>query len=470
LLASIFGKVTASLGRTYVFSGLLPAAGLLLAISFYLESIPTLTEAGQQLLTSPDSWKSWAWYGALWLATGFLFYVLRAPLFSLFQVAPSGPVGRWLLFRRIAKREQLQRNLDRSNWQATAINWLTALELNRNKIGDIPFWLLRSASLPDEAIAASRAGRQALTDVVMTAGDALNLTVARSDAITAGISALYGLAKFQRSPEIEHAVAEEIAAWNRAFDSKPAQTIIMFVEQDCRRKIARAFSDRQRFGWGPYVFPTKLGNLISALDDYSLTRYRIDTATMWDRLWWVLPKEAKTEVNNARLVLETLLNILVAVFLVIATVIGVHVRSCGLSLVFVGPCDAMRTLAFVAAGALFNVFAYRSATFAMELLAVKMTSLIDMYRLPTLVKLGFSPKTVGEELAISGSLKGLFTQAAALEAAQGLLVPNKGESKEEKPSESKDEKKDHEDGDREDESTGEESEAGEKPDRADDDE
>ncbi len=441
MLASIFGKVTASLGKTYVLSGLLPAAVLLLAVLSYFTAITTLSDIGRQLLTVTESWKSLAWLGAIWLALGFLFYTLRAPLFGLFQIIPTGPLGRRLLFRRIARRERLRRIRVEAEWLSTAIFWLTKKDLNRAQIGDVPFWLTRSYPGDGRAIEISNIGRQKLLAVDRTIGDALNLTVKQSDAIAQGIFALYRLAKYERPPNTELAIAAEIAGWRFAMVSREAKAIVEFVNQDNQRKIARAFRDCERFGQGPYIFPTSLGNLISALDDYGLKRYKIDTATIWDRLWWILPKDVKADVSDARLALETLLNILIALLLAIIFIAFAHVNDCGLRPVFVGPCDATRALIFAGCGLLLSAITYRGAAFAMKVLSIKMTSLIDMYRLSTLKQLGFSPKTVGEELAVNSGLKGLFTQATVLNKKLKLATAPEAQKSEESDTKSADKNK-----------------------------
>jgi hypothetical protein len=453
MLASIFGKVTASLGKTFVFTGLLPAAVLILAVASYLTPLATLTSLGSALADA-DSWKKLAWLGCLWLVLGFFLYALRAPLFSWFQVVPASFIGRRLLFSRIAKRERLRRVRVELEQVKTAINWLTNRGLERAKIGDMPFWLVRSYPGDEKAIARSQAGRNTLTDVDRTVGDALNLTVSESDVIAEGIFALYRLARDKRSAGIESTITDEVAAWRFAMVSREAKAIVRFVDQDADRKVAKAFHDCQQFGQGPYIFPTKIGNLISALDDYGLKRYGIDTATLWDRLWWVLPREVKADVSDARVVVEALLNLLVCVFLAIAAILSLHVAKCGTQPSFTGPCSAVPATAFTACALIISRLVYRGAAFAMEVMAVKMTSLIDMYRLATLGQLGFSPKTVAQERAISSGLKGLFTQAAALDGKLELTAAAKAEPKEQKPDDKDDKTKDEKDSDKPDEADG----------------
>jgi hypothetical protein len=433
VLASIFSKVTASLGKTFAFAGLLPAAALILILSLHATSFGTFSAVGGQLLSDADSWKLAAWLGAIWLFCGFLFYAVRAPIFSLFQIIPAGFIGRRLLFRRVSRRERLARELEEIEWRMTAFDWLDQLDLDRSKIGDYPYWIQRPS--PEQSLWESRRGCEAFVAVDRTGGDALNLTVPRSDAIAAGIFRLFLLAKSKHAPGVESAIESEIAQWRSAFASNRAKAIVVLVKQDLDRKFVNAFQACERFGGGAYVFPTELGNRISALDEYALQRYGIDTATIWNRLWWILPKDAKAEVSDARLALETLVNLVTALLLAGVAVASRQISSCGPVLDFGGsPCDSTRTIAFVVGIFVLAAIVYRGVNFAMEILAIKTTTLIDMYRLAMLQQLGFSPKTVGDELNIHKGLKGLFTQAnkldSKLELTSGKAEPKPDKSKE----------------------------------------
>jgi hypothetical protein len=433
VLASIFSKVTSSLGKTFAYAGLLPAAALLLILSLHATSVGTFFAVGQSLLADAEAWKKAAWFGALWLCCAFLFYAVRAPIFSLFQFIPNGTIGRWLLFRRVRWRERLAREREEILWRKTAFAWLEKLYLDRSKIADFPYWIRRPG--PDQSLWESKCGREALVAVDRTDGDALNLTVSRSDAIAAGIFRLFLLAKFKQAADVERAIAGEIAGWQSAFDSDRAKAIVVLVQEDLDRKYASAFQACERFGGGAYIFPTELGNRISALDDYALQRYGIDTATIWNRLWWILPADAKAEVSDARLAMEALVNLAVALLVAGVAVTGWQIGVCGPVPDFSGsPCDSTRTIAFVVGICVLASVVYRGVNFAMEILSIKTTTLIDMYRLAMLQQLGFSPKTVGEELKIHDGLKQLFTQATALDEHLEL-VSGKPEPKPEKPKE-----------------------------------
>jgi len=429
MLASIFSKVTESLGKTFAYAGLLPAAILLLAISLHATSSGTFWSVVQALASDDTAWKSVAWLGLIWLACAFLFHALRAPIFSLFQIIPGGPLGRWLVFRRARRREQLKRRQTEIIWGKTALVWLQQLGLDRSRIGDFPYWILRPDS--GQALLESRLGRETLLAVDRTAGDALNLSVRQSDAIAAGIFRLFLLAKFRHPADVERAIEAEIAEWRRTYDSARAKSVVNLVEQDIHRQFVRAFLACERFGEGAFIYPTELGNQISALDDYAEERYGIDTATMWNRLWWILPKDAKQEVSDARLALEALVNLTIALTLAALAVAARQVSACGLTVAFDGSsCDTSRTLVFIAVICILAILVYRGVNFAMEVLSIKTTTLIDMYRLPMLQQLGFSPGTIGDEMKLHAELKGFFTQSSALEASRPIGPPRKKPSDE----------------------------------------
>jgi hypothetical protein len=428
MLASLFSKVTSSLGKTYAYAGLLPAGVFLLFFALYYTSTTTFFETAQSLLASADTWKSVASIGAFWIFLGFILYALRSPVFSLFQVFPGGWLGRKLIFRRVARRERLRRARVEIERRETALHWLRNLDLNRSEIGDFPHWLLPPD--PTLGLNRSRLGREALINVDRTAGDVLNLSVFHSDAIVDGIFLLFLLARGRRDEIIERAINSEIQAWRLAAQTGQAQAILEFVEHDLRRKFTRAFSNSRRFGEGAYIFPTELGNRLSALDDYAQARYGIDTATIWDRLWWVLPKEAKSEVSDARLSLETLVNLALAMLIAGLFLLLIEFKSCGLSFGLQGSsCNGIRFAGFVIGAFVLARFAYSGATFAMEALAIRTTTLIDMYRLVMVKQLGFSVKTVGDEVKLYRSLKGFFGQATELDQTRELAEGQKAQQK-----------------------------------------
>jgi len=125
---------------------------------------------------------------------------------------------------------------------------------------------------------------------------------------------------------------------------------------------------------------------------------------------------------------ETLINLIVSLVLTACVVSLSQVASCGFGSTAVGICTPLWAVAWIIAGAMLALMVYRGACFAMEVLAGKMVSLVDTYRLTALAQLGFAPETVGEELATLRQLKGFFTQAKKLDPSLKLTRP-KSEAK-----------------------------------------
>jgi hypothetical protein len=457
MLASLFSKVTASLGKTYVYSGLLPAGTLLMLIA--LQSSPSqFVKPVQTLLADGNTWKSVALLGFVWLAVGFLFYVSRGLVLSLFQHIPGGWFGRKLLFLQSARRERLNRERIEIEWSATAVAWLTALDLDTKKMGDLPFWISRPEV--EEALNSSKRGRETLTAIDLTAGDMMNLGASACDTIIAGVFALYGVVQ-RTQPNIAERAAIEIKGWREAKRSKRAQEVLRAVMQDLTRKKTRALLRSGRLGRRPrlkpkdetvesaameeyarsfgddaYVFPTDLGNKLAVMNYYCEDSYGIDTTAMWDRLWWVLPKEAKNELSDARLALESVINFALALLFAGIIVSVSLLASCWDSQSSPNVCNAFGAVLPVCI-LMMSYLTYRGAGLAMDVLSVKTTTLVDMYRLLMLKQMGFVPKTVGEELGYYRKLAGFFGRAAELDPtwtiARAESLSEKQEKREEDP-------------------------------------
>lgn len=447
MLASIFGKVTSSLGKTYVFGGLLPAGVFLLAIGTFFTSFTALLQFSQQQLSVAEAWKSVSVAGGTWIGLGFVLYAVRAWFFGLFEIIPGSGLGRALLFRRLAKRGRADRELDRHERTVTACNWILEWKYNPDKVGKLPDWLRLESPSVDTLLAASQLGRETVLTVERTVGGPLSIRTGQVDVIVAGIFALYRLVSDPRWGIAHPSAAAEVDAWRQGSDGEAPQQIIEIARDDVLRRVDRAFADRGTFGDKHYVFPTALGDLFSALDDYGQNRYGIDTTTLWDRVWWILPREMKADVSDARLSVETLINLIFALVLVGVVVVASQVASCGFKYDAAGSCVPFRAGGWIAGCWVLVMLAYGGACFAMEVLASKISSLVDCYRLPALSQLGFAPKTVGEELELLGQLKGFFTQATPLEKELAISAA-KGEGKAEKPD--KDETSDKSDKDKDD--------------------
>jgi hypothetical protein len=173
-------------------------------------------------------------------------------------------------------------------------------------------------------------------------GGALSIRIRQVDVIVSGMFALYRLVSDPRWGVAHPPAAGEVEAWRQASGSEVAQAIIVIAKDDVLRRVDKAFAVRGTFGDEHYVFPTALGDLFSALDDYGQNRYGIDTTTLWDRVWWILPREVKADVSDARLSVETLINLIVALVLVGVVVLASQIASCGIGYDGAGACVPVR--------------------------------------------------------------------------------------------------------------------------------
>ncbi len=59
-----------------------------------------------------------------------------------------------------------------------------------------------------------------------------------------------------------------------------------------------------------FFMPFRFGNILSAAEEYPEVRYGLEITTVWPRFWFVLPDDAKKELNSARKCLDERIQIL----------------------------------------------------------------------------------------------------------------------------------------------------------------
>jgi hypothetical protein len=111
-------------------------------------------------------------------------------------------------------------------------------------------------------------------------------------------------------------VNAELRRW-RAAATPEAKVVLEMLADQVFREWTKAFAEAEKYPSGPWIYPTVLGNRIAALDDYAEQRYGMDTASMWERMWWILPTKAKQEISDARLVVEVFVNLMTVVFVLV---------------------------------------------------------------------------------------------------------------------------------------------------------
>jgi hypothetical protein len=131
------------------------------------------------------------------------------------------------------------------------------------------------------------------------------------------------------------------------------------------------------------VSPTTLGNVLRSAELYPRSRYGMDVAVVWPRLYRVLPDRTAGEVAAARGELELRVHVagLAALFAVVAG-----------AWALVSSTEAWRFPLYFGAGAVLALLAYRSAVGAAALFGLHLRTAVDVHRGELLERLGAAPR------------------------------------------------------------------------------
>jgi hypothetical protein len=426
MIGGLLDKITASLGKSFVFTGLLPAAVLLAIIGFYRYGLAPFWD---RLPAKPDDLKNLTALGVEWLIIGFILFAIRTWIFSQFQQIPRGRFGPLLLRQALRRRDDAQAEADALDWKFTVVKWRTTHFAPDDAI-------YRPSSIAPAPLAeVLRKSRLARTRLESMA-ERKKIYPGWWDCKTVldGLCALFAfVVNKPLNPQNQTPIDEEIARWRTLAADSRHEAVLGKLEDYLQRESAIAFEVSQQYADGAWVYPTAMGNRLAALDDYAERRYGMATATMWDRLWWVLPDRARQEIADARLNVETLLN-LGAVFLLSA--IAIAVALIGVLSHRLTGCLPDVSVTRVLLGLVSLIFAlgcYRGAIFAIDAVAAKMMSLIDTNRLQLLAGLGFVPKTVADEFGVLSELNAFFVQAIARQPDRAITMPKSDDKAGDKP-------------------------------------
>ena len=101
----------------------------------------------------------------------------------------------------------------------------------------------------------------------------------------------WGLAhERRRLVKIQHNVTPELARTDRRLYLENAVELLSFPLDD--------------FGNPEVRFPTRVGNLITAYETYTRVKYGLDAIFFWPRLWVVLDKDIREEVDNQQAIAD----------------------------------------------------------------------------------------------------------------------------------------------------------------------
>ncbi|HEX5080382.1 MAG TPA: hypothetical protein VFV80_14610 [Geminicoccaceae bacterium] len=421
MLDAILAPTKGLLGKAYLISGLIPATILYVGWTWFwggrraIDALITSSTADTLLADTIVTLVSW-------LGLGLVFFYTRATLFQFFERLPIWLLRDLFVAAQLRKRRRARRRRTELVWLLSVARWHEQDYAQPKFVPESllePGWLRfrwsclkRRSSSEDQAFEASCRGRTEFADLAKTERTALFRRCRLNRALDRlVVFYLYCYHQFKQAGHqaederrrIENRINREIAHWRKLTGDQSSLGLIGAVHDALHRRWLRARDAARLFPAERWVQPTAIGNIFASLDDYAEKRYKIDTSTLWSRLWWTLPAEVKDEVAQAKLGVETLINICVALLLLAVLI--------GLSAIVDDDASYRRIMIFVVATLCLARLAYMASQSSARALMAKMESAIDVYRLDLLRKIGFEPATIQEELALFEETRGFYEQA-----------------------------------------------------------
>jgi len=417
MFGGLLDKITASLGKSFVFAGLLPATVFLAIVDCYRRGV---TEFWNQIPATATDLKNITALGIIWLAIAFVLFAIRTWIFSLFQKMPRGRLAPLLLRRWWRRRDRAETNVRTLEWKYTVVQWPSTQFDTDMAVYRPPFI---STPAVEDALKKSRRARTRIDS--MAEHKRVYPGFWDSHELLNGLCDLFLIVSKRADYALEQQgdIAAELDIWRRSIGDGLGKTIIGNLSRHVEREWSAAFEENLQYAKGPWIYPTAIGNRLAALDDYAQLRYGIATVTMWDRMWWVLPATARQEISDARLNVETLLTLCTVLSF---CAIGIGLATIGSLSARLSADLPVPSLAGILLGLTSAIFAfgcYRGTIFAIKALAAKMMTLMDTYRLQLLAALGFKPKTVKDEVDILSELNLFFVQARPRQQNRKLTLP-----------------------------------------------
>lgn len=413
----IFGKVTVFFSREFLAKGLFPAAvPLLLGLIATLGWRATVAAAADTLRSPLTNMSALVAAVLVLLLVSVLFQVYAFSIFSFFDGTGLRKGLREYLRRRSSEqRRRLQAEVDEREARATLVNWMRLRNL-----ADWPF------AVPSETVIEVEKARDTMerASTVLSGLDKRNselpqfksvLDAWQVDLLAEGVGAITNL-RFSASGASD---ALRIArAWARRLrkphNIKLAEALerAIHLEWSYRQAaLARKFPDQAQ------VQPTRLGNVIAALDDYGKSRYGVPTSVAWSRLWWLLTEGERTSVSSSKLSVDAGVNLTAGMlmsplFIVIFWILMRPVRNAAPG---AEAWPQWLTLTFIALGAALTArVSYLMTVSLVATLADKVTALLDVRRLQWLRQMGFDPRSLEAEQGVVKELWLFLIQGSPL--------------------------------------------------------
>lgn len=409
MISVIFGQIKDLIGRTYILAGLLPSAVLVVGYYIYSYGRDGLLSLVGKVPTNDAALSPELYMVMLaWLGLGILFVSLRLIILHITVSLPGrilAPLRSYMEARMLRNRKRAWQNKEKTLFSSTVLDW-------RHKGFPKPKFTPPFIRIPEKASAlesSSIARRIVLYLADKRYSEYQIPSHSQTKAIRQGLCNLYSYGSSQQNdPDYDR----EVKSWEVLAQNELAKEVLQQVTNTIRREHAIALKKYADYPEDLWIKPTYLGNLTSALDDYSERRYGMDTATMFSRLWWIIPDDAKKEVMHAKFQVELLLNLMASFALLALFVITNSVLLKINAAMVDSKLSLIEGLVLFLLLLIFAVFVYRRALFGFLTLKDKTISLIDIHRHLLLKEMGYRPADVKEETDLFRELHAFFVQAS----------------------------------------------------------
>jgi hypothetical protein len=397
-----------ALGKAYLLTGLVPATVAVVGFLCVLLGPAVVVEKITELIGS-ESKVEITWTTISIVVLSFVLTVVREAVVSLFENLPGkflSCLRDWLVARALRTRGRLKSRLAILEAEYSIVRWLIGegkSSLFVSKAAFVMKWE-EVTRLNNRAFACAYGHSDRLR--ISSGTPQMNAKEVRQ--ICEGLLSLLAFLKANPESSLANSESEKWKDW-ASRNGAPAKSTLKWILDYKTAEIAEAWSKSIRFPDARWIKPTELGNRFSALQDYAERRYKMETSLLWERVWWVLPKEHRKEIGATRTIIESLL-VLDLVFIGLAGLAAsiLVIKLSGIN--FFKPMDGGSTsqLVITLIVLIFCAFiSYRLGPVPAESFVRKVESLIDLYRLPLLRAVGTQPKSVQEELDIFKEL-GVF--------------------------------------------------------------
>jgi hypothetical protein len=219
-----------------------------------------------------------------------------------------------------------------------------------------------------------------------------------------------------------HRLQANAAGFSSGFQAS-LENMIQRVREDyqCNQTLQKAVENLRAYALGEWsvaygyhtstfpenprwLAPTRLGNVLSTLETYTLNRYGIGFSELWPRLALVMSSEARLRIEEANIYLD---------FVLVMGLLSLVTVPASIAAAFYGPPRALAVqvglpLVFLFMAVLFNQLAVQAA----RSYNVQVHSAVDLYRLKLLDALNIqAPKTAAEEQKIWMEIRYFIEQA-----------------------------------------------------------